>query len=608
MNRAFIAAIVVFLATLSTTSIRAQSISASDAACVSAVENELLPYTVNGEPPPHMSLIERMAHDNVPAVSIAVVRDGRIAWAKAYGVVEDGGAPATVDTPFEAASISKAVLAIGVLRLVQDRRVSLDSDANQYLTSWKIPATAFTADRQVTIRELLDHTAGVTDTPSNDYAAAGQPIPTLVQVLEGHAPATNPPVTIESTPGIAWMYSDGGYDILAQLVQDVTREPFATYMQQTVLGPLGMTHSTYAQPLPSGLMAKVAKPYDINGNLYADGPYTFPSGEAGLWTTPSDLARWAIGVQDALAGKSPGILTRRMAKEMLTPQVQLPYLIMGDDESWGLGVEISGSRSGPYFTHDGHTQGYQCTVLAYNHGDGVAIMCNGDGGDSLEEYILCTIAYAYGWPDNQPVDRKITNLNPAQLGRYVGYYHTLPLSVQQITRDGDHLVRGGDDELTPMNARQFMADDGSIYTFNLDSAGNVTRLTMPQRGMEITGDKIDDTEVNRIQALREARAKSQTEDVAARAALTKILGELQQGKPDYGSMIPGIADVIRAHLPNIEATMEPYGPLKSITFLAAPSGVDNLYQANFENGYLYFRIALMDDGKIGFFSQRRGPH
>ncbi len=221
---------------------------------------------VKGEPAATAKLADRMAALHVPGVSIAVIHDGRIEWARGFGVTRSGGPPVTPDTLFQAASISKPVAAMAVLHLVQAGKLSLDTDVNEYLKSWKVPANSFTERRKVTIRELLTHSAGMTVHGFGGYAG-GAPVPTLIEVLNGEKPANSPPIRVDIEPGTLWRYSGGGYVVVQQLLLEVTGEPFPKLMHDTVLAPIGMTRSTYEQPLPQNRMAEAATPYRADGEL-----------------------------------------------------------------------------------------------------------------------------------------------------------------------------------------------------------------------------------------------------------------------------------------------------------------------------------------------------
>jgi CubicO group peptidase (beta-lactamase class C family) len=241
-----------------------------------------------GEPTVTTKLADRMAALHVPGVSIAVIHYGKIEWARGFGVTRLGGPAVTPDTLFQAASISKPVTAMAVLHLVESGKLNLDADVNQYLKTWKVPANTFTEKTKVTLRELLSHTAGMTVHGFPGYAS-GSPLPTLVQVLNGEKPANTPAIIVDATPGTNWRYSGGGFVVTQLLLQDVTGQPFPKLLHDTVLAPVGMTRSTYEQPLPQNRMAEAAMAYRRDGEPVPGGPHVYPEmAPAGLWTTPSD--------------------------------------------------------------------------------------------------------------------------------------------------------------------------------------------------------------------------------------------------------------------------------------------------------------------------------
>ncbi len=362
---------------------------------IQRIQNGITPVAwVKGDPVSTMKLADRMAALHVPGVSIAMIHDGKIEWTRGFGVTKIGGPPVTPDTLFQAASISKPVAAMAVLRLVQSGKLNLDTDVNQYLKTWKVPANNFTEHKKVTLRELVTHTAGLTVHGFAGYASDA-PVPTLVQVLNGEKPANSAPIRVDTEPGTIWRYSGGGYVIAQQLLEDVTGEPFQKLMHDTVLEPIGMTRSTYEQPLPKSRMGEVATPYRGDGQPVPGGPHAYPEmAPAGLWTTPSDLARYAIEVQKSLAGTSIHVLSEAMVRQMLTPGLN----------HQGLGPGVGGSANHPYFSHGGANEGYRCNLVAYNNGDGVVIMTNSDNGGELASEIQRSVAREYNWPDFQAAE------------------------------------------------------------------------------------------------------------------------------------------------------------------------------------------------------------
>jgi CubicO group peptidase (beta-lactamase class C family) len=191
----------------------------------------------------------QMRDHGIVGLSLAIIDDGKIIKARGYGFTDKSGkTPITTSTLFQAGSVSKSVAALGALRLVEQGQLALDEDVNAKLQTWKVPENEFTKDEKVTLRRLLSHSAGLTVHGFPGYAV-GSPVPTLVQVLDGEKPANTPAIRVDCVPGSQWRYAGGGYTVMQQLLIDVTGQPFPEFMQKSVLKPLGMAQSTYAQPL-----------------------------------------------------------------------------------------------------------------------------------------------------------------------------------------------------------------------------------------------------------------------------------------------------------------------------------------------------------------------
>lgn len=232
------------------------------------VENGLSPQSDEDEPSSStFSLVDRMDFYKTLGVSVAVINNGEIEWARGYGVREAGGNDAVdPETLFQAASISKPVTAMAVLKLVQEGVLNLDEDVNEKLISWKVPDSRFTRNQQVTLRNLLSHSAGMTVHGFDGYRL-GKKIPTTLQILTGERPANSNAVRVDSEINQRFEYSGGGYVVIQQLLSDVTRKPFSDFMQETVLDRLGMTNSTYQQPLPESKRALAAAGHQIDLKL-----------------------------------------------------------------------------------------------------------------------------------------------------------------------------------------------------------------------------------------------------------------------------------------------------------------------------------------------------
>jgi CubicO group peptidase (beta-lactamase class C family) len=340
------------------------------------------------EPPLQMNLEKLMELYKVPALSIAVIDNYRIAWTKAYGVIDPGSStPITTKTLFQAGSISKPVAATGALYLVEKGKLSLDEDVNLKLKTWKVPENEFTKTQKVTLRRLMSHTAGLTihGFPGYDVDA---PLPTLVQVFNGEKPANTAAIRVDTVPGTLERYSGGGVTIEQQLVMDMTGKPFADFMRETVLEKVGMKDSSYDQPLSAAWVSRTA------GGTYRDGKpvhgrwHIYPEmAAAGLWTTPTDLATFAIEIALSKQGKANHVLSEKMTNEMLTPVL----------EEAGLGFFLDKQNAGQ-FGHGGADEGFQALLtMNAQTGKGVAIMANSDNGIAVAELLLRGVAREYGW-------------------------------------------------------------------------------------------------------------------------------------------------------------------------------------------------------------------
>ncbi|MBL0694685.1 serine hydrolase [Comamonas sp. JC664] len=366
----------------------------SEAARIARVESGLPPLRLPGEAPRTLSLQEWMTLYKIPGVSIAVFEKGALVWAKSYGVREAGGAePVTLETLFQAASISKPVTALAAMHHAEKRKWSLDADINEKLVSWKVPESAYTQEQKVTLRRLLSHSAGTTVHGFAGYAA-GAPVPTTRQVLDGEAPANSSPVRVDTVPGTLTRYSGGGTTIVQQMLVDQLQKPFPRIMRDTVLAPLGLKHSTFEQPLPKALESLAAVGTLSDGTSLEGRWHTYPElGAAGLWTTPSDLARIALEVSKASNGKSRRIVSPSMAKQMLTRH----------SEAFGIGFMRREGKA--WFGHGGGNAGYRAFLLAFaDSGSGIAVMTNSEEGSRLIDRILVSAGAEYGWKDIEAQD------------------------------------------------------------------------------------------------------------------------------------------------------------------------------------------------------------
>jgi CubicO group peptidase (beta-lactamase class C family) len=360
------------------------------------------------------ALAERMQDYQVPVVSIAVINNYEIEWARGYGVLEAGSdQPVSVDKLFHAGSVAKTLSAAAVLTLVERGLLDLDEDVNDRLVTWQVPENEYTTQQKVTLRRLLSHSAGLQDGFTN--RSSGDPEPTYIAPA-GQAPTVTLPQLLDAAPGVdvdgrtlvtmipgtEYRYSNADYAIVELLLADVLQQPFPQFMAETVLDPLEMSSSTFEQPLPEELRTRATSEHDLNGKPLEGKRHHFPLLAAGgLWTTPSDLARFALEIMLAYNGESEKVLSQAAAIEMLSSQIPIKDNPFYDAN--GLGFHLSTEDPDLIFLHTGATWGSSCVLFAYpERGQGAVIMTNKASEQvEIRLEILLSIAAEYGWPLGQ---------------------------------------------------------------------------------------------------------------------------------------------------------------------------------------------------------------
>lgn len=481
---------------------------------------------------------EQMARRHIAGLSLAIIQDGRIVVARGYGVADEATrAPVTPATLFQAGSISKPVSALGALHLVEAGRLSLDEDVNASLTSWRVPDNRFTATEKVTLRRILTHSAGLTVHGFPGYDVAG-PMPSLRQVLDGTAPANTAPIRVDTTPGAIERYSGGGFTIMQQLMIDVTRTPFPRFMQETVLGPIGMTSSSFEQPPAPPFASRTASGYAADRAPVRGRWHVYPEmAAAGLWTTASDLARFAIEIQQTLAGGGHGVISPTMARQYLTEQ----------REGVGLGIALRGSGRALSFSHGGRDEGFDARLVAFAEtGQGAVIMINANDNSRVVGRLLDFIGRAYGWPGGgsapeAPAAVKGVSLGTAQLARLAGYYEFRENTMITLVpnRGGTGLETLMDDlpdePFLALDSVTFgSAERGIRIAFDLDQRGATGVRWRVGEGPQ--GERV----VARVAPLPGIQTPSADPDPALTTRITAALKAIQQG----GAALAGAPDIM----------------------------------------------------------------
>ena len=396
---------------------------------ITQVENNLVgAIQAPGDHP--ASIKDRMLYFHIHGLSIAVIQNYHILWAKGYGWADmNQKIPVTPQTLFQAASISKSLNGVGLLKLAQEKKLDLYADINTYLTGWKFPYDSLSKGKKISVANLLSHTGGLTVHGFPGYES-GNDRPTVEQILDGKTPSNSPAVRSMYEPGLQSEYSGGGITISQLILTNITHQPYDEYMKKEVLQPLGMSSSTYAQPPTDIKPNLLATAYDRNGEEITGKYHIYPEqAAAGLWTNPTDLAKYIIETQLAYEGRSAKVLDQQTTKLRLTP-----YL----NYNAALGVFIDKSDSAVYFQHGGANEGFRCQYYgSLADGNGVVVMVNSDNGNIMAE-IINSVAKVY---DFKGLYRSKTTVAVADslLEKYTGQYALTPTFVMTISKEGDQL-------------------------------------------------------------------------------------------------------------------------------------------------------------------------
>jgi len=401
------------------------------------------------------SIEERMEHYGIPGVSIAVIHEGKIAWTKGYGITDkESKVPVTEQTLFQAAATSMPVTAYGALQLAEANDLSLDENINSYLKSWKAPANEFTKDEQVTIRNILNHTAGIHPRGTGSYRLTEE-IPTLLEILNGTTPASNEPITVNKVPGESVRFAYASYVPLQQMMKDVERENFHEIMRKYVLQPLEMNNSTYNQTLTTTQLKQTATGYLKDGSMVKDRRYINPAmASNGLWTTAEDYAKFITNVQQS--------------KDLAT-MMGTPYDVHNNGWSFtlGLGFQLLNREGDVYFRHHGWNRGFYAEIAAHrDKGYGVVVLTNSTFPEFNAE-VMRAVAMAYDWSHYVPVHQKL-EIEQTLVEEVVGRYQSNGEIVEIYQKDnqlfyknilsekGVELIKVSDSLFVRRNSRAFI--------------------------------------------------------------------------------------------------------------------------------------------------------
>ncbi len=455
---------------------------------IKEVENGLLRAVYfKGQRPEKLRLEDRMPFSRVAGLSMAVIDNDSLAWAKGYGYrdTKDNG-PVTPETIFQAGAFSQPIAAAVALSLVEEGKLSLETDINAYLKAWKMPVPEFRTTRHITLRDLLLHRAGFSNWVFPGYGA-GEPLPTLKQIIKGEKPAVNTPLLPFDPPGSVIRTSESGYVILQQVLEEASGRSLADLARERVFLPAGMKNTFLAADLPPEFKTRVASGHQRNGTIFPERWRRYPELAAkGLWTTATDMAVFLCELMAAAKGQEGKFLSPAAARTMLTAQAA----------SRGFGFMVEGSGDDLYFQAGGRTSGFACSLLVFpGRKQGIVIMTNSDNGQLLIDEVIRAAAAAYKWPHFQPVERPLYRLDAAVYQRYVGLYEISPDYILDVKYEDYYLLI----QPTGQAQTKFYAESETVFfsvdpfirlQFRHDEKGNVTHLVLWQQDFEQVARKI----------------------------------------------------------------------------------------------------------------------
>jgi CubicO group peptidase (beta-lactamase class C family) len=446
---------------------------------IKLVENNLSAWAKLQDSKTAWNLQQRMKFHNIHGVSIAVISNYKIEWARGYGFADTADKrPVTPNTLFQAASISKSLNAMGVLQLADKKQIEIHKNVNDYLRTWKLPEDSFTSKTKVTVAHLLSHTGGLTVHGFYGYKWTDS-IPSDSEILDGKRPANSAAVRSQFAPGLRFQYSGGGTTISKKIIMDVSGQAYDMYMWKQVMEPIGMSKSFFTQPPPPQAFRVLATAHRANGTPLKGKFNIYPEQAAdGLWTTPTDLGKYIIEMQLSLQGKSNKVLSKEMTSTMLTPYI---------DKSAALGVFVNTRGNQKYFQHGGANEGFRCQYYgSFENGNGVVVMVNSDNFALVGE-IINSVATVYEWKDfYTPQVRKEVKVPVEKLKTYLGEYR-IDQHRFTFTLENDRLLvsQNGDKPLPlyftsdtaffimepPAADLEFVATDGKIDTLVIKQGG-----------------------------------------------------------------------------------------------------------------------------------------
>ena len=366
-----------------------------------------------GVPENLSSITRKMTEYNIPALSLAVLRQGEIAWAELYRNA-DFSETQKLDCSaiFQAASLSKPVTFMAALRMQAAGDIDLDDNIQKYLKDFVLPLGKQTAENPVTLRNIFSHTSGITPGGYQGYAK-DLPMPSDLDVLKGSEGVNSPAIEVVTTPNETLGYSGGGYTLAELALQNIYNDEFSSIMKKWILEPAGMKHSEFTQPLPASKWDQAARGHTPSGEVVEGGWRNHPEqAAAGLWSNAVDMAQFLIEIYRAYQGQSS-----------IFSQADIISILGDERDGHVYGFLVNRSGDDISLTHYGGNAGYRTGMtISLKSGNGLVYLINSDNGGALGNELLLSASQVYNWEHFKQTIAEREHVSPEVLKGLSGQY------------------------------------------------------------------------------------------------------------------------------------------------------------------------------------------
>lgn len=323
-----------------------------------------------------LNIEQQLIDHNLAGFSLVVFENYEIVYSNQFGVKSViSNEKIDEQTAFSTASIAKPITALLCHILEEKGFINLDDPIDNYLKRWHLPKSPYAENNNPTWKQFLNHTAGTSQHGFADFYE-GDEIPTIKQSLLGQIPRYDKPIEFLFTPGTSWQYSGGGYVIIQMALEDKMNKSIAQLAQEHIFLPLDLKNTTMIQPSEKGFLTNVALVHDKENKVIKTGlPITPQVGPSGLWSTPSDLAKLTIEIQNALRKKNNKVISHSIANK-ITEVTALKNAVGG----WAYGPQRSfGYNNYDWIRCGGSNTGVGGEIFAtMTDGNGWIYMANGE--------------------------------------------------------------------------------------------------------------------------------------------------------------------------------------------------------------------------------------